>query len=268
MPLVRHSGSLEDLYRRYNKRRYVHPDPLEFVYRYDDPADREIVGLIAASLAFGNVKQILASVDRVLSRMSDSPARYVCDARPSEMQRRFADFVHRIWTGRQLAALLAGARGVVRRYGSLGRCFAACAEKETEIDSLTRFVGELSLSGVGDGRSLLADPAKGSACKRLNLYLRWMVRKDGVDPGGWACVPASRLIIPLDTHMHRIALALRATRRKSADMTTALEITEAFRRVCPDDPVRYDFALTRLGIRDDADLGAFLGLCRAGGGDA
>ena len=95
------------------------------------------------------------------------------------------------------------------------------------------------------------DPAAGSACKRLHLFLRWMVRSDDVDPGPWTSVPAGKLVIPLDTHLHRLAAKLGATRRRSADRTTALEITEAFRRIRPDDPVRYDFALTRLGIRPD-----------------
>jgi uncharacterized protein (TIGR02757 family) len=97
-------------------------------------------------------------------------------------------------------------------------------------------------------------PVGGSACKRLNLFLRWMVRQDGVDPGGWDNVPQSKLIVPVDTHMHRICLRLGLTTRKQANMATALEITEGFRALAPDDPVRYDFSLTRLGIRRDADL--------------
>ncbi|MCP4693017.1 MAG: DUF2400 domain-containing protein, partial [Desulfobacterales bacterium] len=105
---------------------------------------------------------------------------------------------------------------------------------------------------------LVALPEKGSACKRMNLFLRWMVREDAVDPGGWEGVPASSLIIPLDTHMHRIGLGLNFTKRKQANMRTALEITEAFKALYPDDPVKFDFALTRLGIRDDLDPGEFL----------
>ena len=104
-------------------------------------------------------------------------------------------------------------------------------------------------------------PERGSACKRINLFLRWMVRKDRVDPGGWDKVPRSMLIIPLDTHMYHICTGLNMTCRKSADMTTAVEITEAFRKIAPEDPVRYDFSLTRLGIRKDADPDSFLRYC-------
>ena len=105
---------------------------------------------------------------------------------------------------------------------------------------------------------LLPFPEKGSACKRLNLFLRWMVRKDRVDPGGWDGVPASKLIVPLDTHMYGITRGLGFTERKSADLRTAIEATAAFRKIAPRDPVRYDFALTRPGIRRDPEAGALL----------
>ncbi len=123
-------------------------------------------------------------------------------------------------------------------------------------------VEEIAGGGVACGR-LLCHPAAGSACKRLNLYLRWMVRRDDVDPGGWTGVSPARLVIPLDVHMHRIGRGLGLTQSRYANLRTALEITAAFRRIAPDDPVRYDFALTRLGIRSDTDLEGFLARCRA-----
>ena len=110
--------------------------------------------------------------------------------------------------------------------------------------------------------SLLPDPDRGSACKRLHLFLKWMVRVDAVDPGGWTVLPPSALVVPVDTHMHRIGLALGLTERGQADIRTALEMTEAFSLVRPDDPVRYDFALTRFGIRPDLDMEALLSFCR------
>ena len=112
---------------------------------------------------------------------------------------------------------------------------------------------------------LLPSPSAGSACKRLNLFLRWMVRQDNVDPGGWDSVSPAKLIIPLDTHMHRIGRRLGLTPRRQADLRTAIEITEGFRGICPSDPVRYDFALTRLGIRRDEGVEDFLsGALRTG----
>lgn len=263
MPLRQHAKSLETLYGVYNRREYVHPDPLECLYGYQDPCDREVVGLIASSLAYGRVRQILASVKWVLDRLGPQPARTLADRRPSQLAATVADFRHRFQTGLEMAALLAGMRSMIRRHGSLGRGFLAAVEPAdpTVQPALGRWVGELAAAGEGRCGHLLPDPAKGSACKRLHLYLRWMVRSDDVDPGGWEGVRAARLIVPLDTHMHHLARELGATARAAADLRTAEEITAAFRKLSPDDPVKYDFALTRLGIHPDTDMGAFLAEC-------
>jgi uncharacterized protein (TIGR02757 family) len=123
----------------------------------------------------------------------------------------------------------------------------------TVVPALSAFVGNVFPEGCD---FLIPTPDRGSACKRLNLFLRWMVRRDDVDPGGWDGVPPSKLVVPLDIHMHRIALTLGLTERKQADLRTAIEITEAFRKLSPSDPVRYDFVLTRFGIRKDLDQAA------------
>jgi uncharacterized protein (TIGR02757 family) len=252
--------ALESLYRRYNRRKYIAPDPLQFVVHHADPADREIVALIAATLAYGNVASINNSIANALHRLGEAPARTVRDASPDRLRRTFADFRHRWTTGDELAAMLAGAGRVARHYGSLHACFRSALDPdhETVLHALAAFAHELRNGDARPKNSLLADPTRGSACKRLHLFLRWMVRHDDVDPGGWTGVPPARLIIPLDTHMHRISSALGLTTRRQANLATALDITRAFRRIAPDDPARYDFALTRLGIRADANLDAFL----------
>lgn len=253
---------LEELYRRYNRREFVHPDPLEFLYRYDDPADREIAGLIASSLAYGRVKGILASVGAVLDRMRP-PLRFLKGASSAKLRRTFCGFRHRFTTGADLAAMLLGLKRALGRWGSLRECFAAGLRPrdETLIPALCAFVDELARGAGPPRRFLLPSPAKGSACKRLNLFLRWMVRRDEVDVGGWENVPASKLVVPLDAHMHRIALGLGFTRRRQANMRAALEVTKAFAELAPEDPARYDFALTRLGIRADGDIAGFLRRC-------
>ncbi|MFH0798600.1 MAG: TIGR02757 family protein [Pseudomonadota bacterium] len=257
MPMRVKKEALEELYQTCNRRELVHPDPLEFLYDYGDLHDREIAALVASSLAYGRVRQILKSVSAVLSRMSPSPCGFVKESTEKEIGRAFAGFKHRFTTGGELSRMLVGAKAAIAKHGSLHGCFAAGFKKDdpTVLPALSRFAAELS---GGRKMSLLPLPGLGSACKRLNLFLRWMVRRDEVDPGGWAGVPASKLIVPLDTHMHRIGRAMGLTRRKAADMRTALEITAAFASVSPDDPVRYDFALTRLGIRDDMDAAIFL----------
>jgi len=244
--------TLEQIYDRYHRRCYVHPDPLEFLYLYKDLGDREIVALIASSLAYGNVKQILRSVSLVLEKMGSCPSAFLLNAPLNRIAGTFSDFKHRFTTGQDIARLLCGVRRVIEKHGSLQKCFMSRLQRNdcNVIPALSAFVENIFPEG---GDFLIPTPGRGSACKRLNLFLRWMVRRDEVDPGGWDGVPPSKLLVPLDTHMHRIAMTLGLTKRKQADLRTALEITEAFRKFSPSDPVRYDFVLTRFGIRKDLD---------------
>ncbi len=254
MPLRVYKTGLDSLYDRYTRREFVHPDPLEFLYDYPDPGDREVVGLLAASLAYGRVSHILKSVRTVLDRLGPSPARTVHTATARELRERLAGVKHRFTDGAELAALLAAAAAIVREHGSLGTCLASHvqAEHATITPALTALVAALHAAGA-PRTHLLPDPAAGSACKRLHLYLRWMIRRDAVDPGGWTGVSPRLLMVPVDVHMHRMARALGATRRSAADGRTAEEVSAAFRSICPQDPARYDFALTRLGIRERSD---------------
>jgi len=250
---------LENLYHRYNRREFVHPDPLEFLYRYETLCDREIVAFVASSLAYGRVAQICKSVCHVLERMRPSPWVFLNKSSPGRIRRTFAGFKHRFTTGENLSAMLVGIRRVLKRYGNLHTCFAEGLEDDdTILPALCAFTGELTAGVDGSVQHLVPSPPKGSACKRLNLFLRWMVRQDEVDPGGWDKISPSKLIVPVDIHMHRIGLLVGLTKRRQADMQTAVEITKGFRAVAPEDPVKYDFSLTRLGIRGDADLGGLL----------
>ncbi|MGD8228227.1 MAG: TIGR02757 family protein [Desulfobacteraceae bacterium] len=255
---------LEKLYALYHHRELVHPDPLEFLYDYPDLGDREVVALVASSLAYGRVAQILKSVSTVLERMNPSPSDFLLNSSLESLLSTFSDFKHRFTTGEQLALMLWNAKGLIEQYDTLYACFAALSEHsdDTVLPALSAFVRAFNPSPQTNGKfSLLPSPHRGSACKRLNLFLRWMVRRDEVDPGGWDSVPASKLIVPLDIHMHRICLSLRLTARRQGDLRTAVDITHAFRKIAPEDPVRYDFVITRLGIRKDADLAGFLKAC-------
>jgi uncharacterized protein (TIGR02757 family) len=256
---------LEKLYSKYNKPEFVHPDPLEFLRKYDDVRDREIVALVASSLAYGRVAQILRSVSRVLRRL-ESPSEYIMAGTERSLRRDFKGFKHRFTTGDDVALMLLGARRLTERHGSLEGAFRSGLQEddETVLPALRSFTSQLN-SCVGLRRSSLVPMASsGSACKRINLFLRWMVRRDNVDPGGWNGVPASKLIVPLDVHMHRLSLGMGLTRRRQANMLAALDATAAFRAITPDDPVRYDFSLTRLGIREELEIGELLGLGRPG----
>lgn len=251
---------LDQLYDYYDSREWVHPDPLEFLYDYPSLKDREIVALIASSLAYGRVVQILKSVSIILDKIGNSPWSFIKSASYGSLNSMFKDFKHRFTTGDDLVLMLLGIKHVIKKYGSLYECFlkGMNENEDSVLPPLSFMVEELRKPLNGDNSILLPLPDKGSACKKLNLFLRWMVRKDNVDPGGWDRVDPSRLIIPLDTHMHRICSMMDMTCRKGADMRTALEITKVFRKIAPEDPVKYDFALTRLGIRDDSDPDSFI----------
>ena len=246
---------LDRLFLRYQARRWVHPDPLEFLYAYPEERDREIVGLISASLAYGRVAQILKSVSAVLEKMGPSPREFLLSSTDGGLRKTYSGFKHRFTTAEDLINLLRGIRAVCDRYGSLHACFMDAHREchDTVYEALSFLVEKLTEGNNQRRNSLLPLPERGSACKRLHLFLRWMVRKDNVDPGGWHDVSASRLIVPLDTHMHRIGSRLGMTARKQGDLKTAMQITRAFRRLVPEDPVKYDFVLTRLGIRHDCD---------------
>ncbi|MBD3179873.1 MAG: TIGR02757 family protein [Candidatus Latescibacteria bacterium] len=245
---------LESLYCRYNRREYVGTDPVLFLYDYQNIRDREIAGLISSSLAFGNVKQIISSVGTVLNALGPSPHEVLLSDNPIDPGGRLDRFKHRWIDSRQIHRLLTSIRKAVRRYGSLENCFQSSMNGSAgDINSaLIGFVDEIDGGCLRKG--FLPCPERGSPCKRLNLYLRWMIRNDDVDPGGWSCASPSQLTVPLDTHMYRLARKLGLTERNQKDMKTALEITASFREISPEDPVKYDFALTRLGIINDRQM--------------
>jgi uncharacterized protein (TIGR02757 family) len=242
------SAFFERVYKKFNRKEFIHPDPLEFVYRYESGADRETAGFIAAALAYGNVRQILASVTKVLSPMGPFPARWLREHTETDITRLFLPFKHRFTTGAELAVFLGNIRTVLRKYGSLEECFSRHYRPADEDLSETIYAFVNDLNSAVHTPTLTPCPEKKSSFKRMNLFLRWMVRGDAVDPGVWKRFPPAKLIVPLDTHMFRIARELGLTGRRDTSMRTALEITSAFRRINPLDPVKYDFSLTRTGI--------------------
>lgn len=244
---------LDRLYASYNKRKYVHPDPLEFLFCYRDVRDREIAGLLASSLAYGRVQQILKSVSLVLGRMAGPPREFLLGTPSKDFETVFAGIKHRFTDAAQLSALMRGMQRMIRKHGSLNRAFLAGHDSGagTVLPAMDRFSAELGLPES----YLVPAPASGSACKRFCLYLRWMVRKDHVDPGGWTGVSPAQLVVPVDTHMAQVAREFGLTSMKSANRNMAVEITRAFVRFCPEDPVRYDFALTRFGIHPEIRKG-------------
>ncbi len=241
---------LETLYAKYNAPEHIHPDPLEFVVQFPDKGNREIAGLFAACLAYGRVRTILKSVATVLAPMEGRPREFILTHGPEDFDTIYRQFSHRFTKGGDISALARGVREVLMAHGSLERCFQNHdpTDADTILPALKGFTDELRRNAGHSLSFLLPDPEKGSALKRLNLFLRWMVRHDRVDPGGWDTISPGKLLVPLDTHIHAFALRQGLTRRKHADLMATLEVTEKFKVLTPQDPVKYDFALTRLGI--------------------
>ncbi|AKU90695.1 TIGR02757 family protein [Vulgatibacter incomptus] len=236
-------------------------DPVELPRRFSDPADQEVVGLVSAGLAYGRADLFRPKLFGILEILGGSPAAFVRDFDPARDGHLFAGFSYRFNLPADLGALLAGAGAFVRRHGSLGRFFAgelarSGGELRPALSAFSLAIREEGAARVaghmGPTRALehlLAHPAKGGACKRLLLYLRWMVRRDDVDLGAWeGLVPRSALLMPVDTHIMRIARLLGLTSRNDLSWRTSEEITASLRLVDPDDPVRYDFALCHLGM--------------------
>jgi uncharacterized protein (TIGR02757 family) len=231
----------------------IDPDPLQLVLRYDDPRDQEVAALLAAAFAYGRADVVVANVGRVIGNMVPSPYEYLVNFDRAEALRRFAGFTHRFHKTPELVSLLTCIAAAIREYKTLGELFRVCYD-DADADigpSLTRFVDAL----IGDRRTkaldyLLTSPANHSACKRMNLFLRWMVRRTPPDLGIWAFVDPSKLVMPVDTHIHRIATFLGLNDRKSADWKAARALTDRLAKFDRTDPVRYDFAICRLGILD------------------
>ena len=252
-------STLDRLYDSFN-----HPesalDPIQIVRRYERVDDREVVAFVAAGLAFGRVASVMASIEAVCAVLGPSPAEFVRSFDPARDSARLRPLVHRWTRGDDIAGLLLTLKTLIDEYGSLEAAFSqgldpAAADVESALERFSGRARAVDLRPVyGRARRnpgahyFFSRPSTGSACKRLNLFLRWMVRRDGVDPGGWTRVPASQLVVPLDTHTIRVGKCLRLTRRVSPGWKMATDITAALRQLDPIDPVRYDFALCHLSM--------------------
>ncbi len=255
--------SLDDMLQRADRAAHLARDPLELVHRYARDDDREIVGLLASSIAYGRVDLFKPRMAQLLQRFGPHPAAFARDASPAEILEATSTFSYRMTGPGDIGALLAAGGRAQKRFGSLGELVRRCFETSNGSmrEALDRFVAtlwQLDLRPfVGQPRPtrrlahLVASPGGQSACKRLNLFARWMVRgPDGIDLGMWP-IPASALVIPLDTHVHRISRFLGLTRRTDLSWRTAEDITARLRHLDPEDPVKYDFALSHLGISGD-----------------
>ncbi len=266
---------LSQIEGNYQRAQFLSSDPIEFVHHYADPWDQEAVALLAALLAYGNVRQIRKSVQEATTRilrLAPTPREFVSKLDNAAFQKKalkeFEDYVHRFNSGRDLVRLFELLGISWKTYGSLGSHFLS--HLSPEAPTIEKALNQLIVDWKSAPRSfpvgesfnyLLTAPQDGSCCKRWCMLLRWMGRKDEVDLGLWtkdsllvATFPRGRalephqLVMPLDTHTGRLSQSLGLTPRKSLNWKAALEVTDSFRAVDPLDPVRYDFALSRWGM--------------------
>lgn len=235
-------------------------DPIQIVRRFTKPDDREIVGFIAAALAFGRVSSVLQSIERVLAVMGPAPAAYVRRFEPRRDAPAFAGIVHRWTREADIVAMLWLLRQMIDRSGSVEDFFLEGYDPKAEdiagaLDSFSARAMALDLKaayGKVPKRPgvcyFFPQPSKGSGCKRLNLFLRWMVRRDALDLGVWTRVSPSKLIVPLDTHVIRVGRCLRLTSYTSPGWRMARDITASLRKLDAADPVKYDFSVCHLGM--------------------
>ena len=267
------AGRLDALYHDYNRTDSA-SDPVHRVRPFAAAADREVAGFCAAALAFGRVASVLNSIDTLFAIMGPRPAAFVRRFEPDAPHPELRAMVHRWTRGVDVAALLWILRQVLERSGSIEQFFVDGYSDGDEdvgpaLDSFSRRAMALDIRRAY-GRVpkrpgvcyFFPRPSRGSACKRLNLFLRWMVRQDEVDPGAWTRVPRAKLVVPLDTHVIRLGRCLRLTRYASPGWKMAADITASLRRLDPDDPVRFDFSLCHVGMMNACGYGRTQGDAR------
>lgn len=256
-PAARLKSRLDALYRKYARAERIAADPVEFPHRYGKPEDIELAAFIAAMFSYGRVGLFKPVVERVLRALGDSPHVALKTLDVAGARSGIGRLSYRFNRNDDIVAFLWLLSQIVRRRGTLGTAFFASSDPSARdrlsalrMDVLSGSTTEVYGQAIRPPGllQLFPDPASGSAAKRMYMFLRWMVREDAVDFGLWRDFGAQNLVIPLDTHVARIARILGFTSRRTADYRAAVEVTDSLRRFDAEDPVKYDFALAHLGI--------------------
>lgn len=246
---------LEQKYKEYNKLSFIADDPVQIPHRYTKKQDIEIAGFFAATLAWGQRVTIIRNTTRILELMDNSPHDFILQHEDKDLK-RFLGFVHRTFNDTDLLYFIEFFRWFYSGHDSLEQAFTATMQRRDQhiANGLIGF-HELFFSLPDHPQRTkkhISTPARKSACKRMNMYLRWMVRRDrsGVDFGIWRDIKPAQLLMPLDVHVDRHARRLGLLRRQQSDWQAVLELTESLRALDPADPVKYDFALFGMGVLD------------------
>ncbi len=255
-------ASLDFYAAKYNEPAFIETDPISVPHRFSKRQDIEIMGLWTAVLAWGQRKTIIHKANELVELMDGAPHDFILH-HSAEDRRRFLDFKHRTFQATDTLYFLEFLQHYYRSHDSLETAFAASLSPEdaTVEKALIGFHEHFFALPDAPSRTTkhIATPARRSSCKRLNMFLRWMVRRDekGVDFGLWTQILPRQLVIPLDVHVERIARRMGLLTRPQTDWLAAMELTENLKRFDPEDPVKYDFALFGIGVLEKAN-GALL----------
>lgn len=241
---------LDQAYSKYACLAFVENDPILIPHRFTNNFDIEIAGLFATTIAWGNRKSIISSLNRLLNAMGNHPFEFVTNFKPSDS--KYIDgFVHRTFNSTDAIAFIISLQNIYTNFGGLENVFTQGYKTEGSVIGAIEYFRKTFIHSNFPDRSTkhVASTAKGSAAKRLNLYLRWMVRSstEGVDFGIWKNIPTSELLIPLDVHTSRVSRKLGLLQRSQNDLKAVVELTTELKQFDPIDPVKYDFALFGLG---------------------
>ena len=236
---LKHSALKEKLDHHYKvfDQSQISPDPLQILHLFSDPIEIEMVGFISSVFAYGNVKQIINTLNKLLAAGDNKPYNFILNSKPAQIKKKLAGIKHRFYTEDDVNLFL-------KYYNPSDE------NLKTPINEFSKyFLKRTEKKNTQGFKFMFPLPEKGSACKRMNLFLRWMIRKDELDFGLWNEIPPAKLVIPVDTHIARICQRLKLTTRKNVSWKMAEEITKNLKKFDPDDPVKYDFAICHIGMR-------------------
>lgn len=241
---------LEYHYKAFD-RSHISPDPLQFLHLFSDEKDIEVMGFIASIFAYGNVMQIINTLNKFVLLSEEKPYKFILNYHSSLR----IPLAHRFYSEKDVNDLFLLLKKSYKEYKSLKSLFLTFFDpggknlKEAISGFSNYFLENYKVKPSIGIRFMFPLPERGSACKRMNLFLRWMIRKDELDFGLWYEIPAAKLVIPVDTHIARICKKLKLTKRKNVSWRMAEEITDNLKKFDPFDPVKYDFAICHIGMR-------------------
>lgn len=251
LPFNELKSFLDEKVDRYNRESFIELDPVSIPHRFEIPQDIEIAGFLAATIAWGQRKSIVQNASRLMAQMGNAPYDFILTAKPSQ-QEKASQFVHRTFNSTDTLYFFQSLRHIYQRHGGLQAVFEKGFQKEKDVKGALVYFRNVFFETGSPMHALkhVSDVECGSSAKRLNMFLRWMVRNDkrGVDFGLWKSIPAGALYLPLDLHTGNVSRKLGLLQRKQNDWKAVEEVTQQLRLLDPQDPVKYDFALFGLGI--------------------